>query len=157
MNEKKIIRIDELDVGHPLRQDPFRAPDGYFDALPMQIQSRIQAQKPTPAFTLSWSWQRTVASLAGAGLVAVLVWVTLPQRQESLGQEALSSVSNEAILAYLDEQGIDANELADPASAKMSVAGDSTMFQYMNVKPDDIRRHIDEHQEVVDETIDLGS
>ncbi len=157
MNEKEIIRIDELDVGHPLRQDPFRAPDGYFDALPMQIQARVQAQKPASAFTLSWSWQRTVASLAGASLVVALVWVTLPQRQESLGKEALSSVSNEAILAYLDEQGIDANEMADQATIKVSAASDSTMFQYMNVKPDDIRRHVDEHQEIMDEMTNLGS
>ncbi len=157
MSEKKQIRIDELDVGHPLRQDPFRAPDGYFDALPMQIQARIQAPKPTPAFTMSWSWQRTAASLAGAGLVAALVWVTLPQRQESLGQEALSSVSNEAIVAYLDDQGIDANEFADQGQLKSSVASDTAMFQYMNVKPDDIRRHLDEHQEIIDETLDLGS
>src|SRR5438128_85467 len=101
MSDKNVIRLDELDADHPLRQDPFRAPDDYFNDLPMQIQARIQAQKPAPAFTMSWSWQRSVASLAGAGLVAALVWVTLPERQETLGQETLSSVSNEAIASYL--------------------------------------------------------
>lgn len=157
MNNRKVIRLDELDANHPLRKDPFRAPDGYFEDLPMQIQTRIQAQKPAPAFTMSWSWQRSVASLAGAGLVAALVWVTLPERQETLGQETLSSVSNEAIASYLEDEGIDANDLAEQGQPQTSFNSDTTMFQYMNVQPADIRRHIDENEETMNETLDLGS
>lgn len=157
MSDKKVIRIDELDAGHPLRQDPFRAPDGYFNDLPMQIQARIQAQKPAPAFTVSWSWQRSVTSLAGVGLVAALVFVTLPERQETLGQETLSSVSDEAIASYLEDQGIDANELADQSQVQTSFTSDSTMFQYLDVQPADIRQHIDENRETMTETLDLGS
>ncbi|MBC8155288.1 MAG: hypothetical protein H7Z72_20550 [Bacteroidetes bacterium] len=157
MSDKKVIRIDELDAGHPLRQDPFRAPEGYFNDLPMQIQARIQAQQPAPAFTMSWSWQRSVASLAGVGLVAALVWVTLPERQETLGQETLSSVSNEAIASYLEDQGIDADELASQGQPQMSFASDTTMFQYLNVQPADIQLYIDENQETMDETLELGS
>ncbi len=157
MNPKNMIRLDELDPGHPLRQDPFRAPDGYFDDLPMQIQARVQANKPHPTFTMSWSWQRSVASLAGATLVAALVWVTLPERQGRLEQEALSSVSNEAIASYLDEQGIDANELAEQSQVQTSFSSDSTLFQYLNVQPADIRQHIDENQESVNATLNIGS
>ena len=155
MNPKNMIRLDELDPGHPLRQDPFRAPDGYFEDLPMQIQARIQTRKP--AFTLSWSWQRSVASLAGAGLVAALVWVTLPERQETLGREALSSVSNEAIASYLDDQGIDANELAEQSQIKTALSSDTIMFQYMNVHPADIQQHIDEHQEIMNDILNADS
>lgn len=157
MNSKNVIRLDELDASHPLRQDPFSAPDGYFDTLPMQIQARVQAPKPASAFTMSWSWQRSVASLAGATLVAALVWVTLPERQETLGKETLSSVSNEAIASYLDEQGIDANELAEQSQLQSSFGSDSTMLQYLNVKPDDIRQHVNEHPETMSETLDIGS
>lgn len=123
----------------------------------MQIQTRIQAPKPASAFTLSWSWQRSVASLAGATLVAALVWVTLPERQETLGKETLSSVSNEAISSYLDEQGIDANELAEQGQIQTSFGSDSTLLYYLNVKPDDIRQHIDEHPETMGETLNTGS
>ena len=150
-----MIRLDELEANHPLRQDPFRAPDGYFEDLPMQIQARVQTRKP--AFTLSWSWQRSVASLAGAGLVAALVWVTLPERQESLGKEALSNVSNEAIASYLEDQGIDANELADQGQLQTSFGSDTTLFQYLNVRPADIQRHIDENEEMMGQTLNLGS
>lgn len=157
MNDKKMIRLDELQTSDPLRQSPFSAPDGYFDDLPMQIQARIQATKPAPVFTMSWSWQRSVVSLVGATLVAVLVWVTLPERQETLGQEMLSSVSNEAIASYLEDQGVDANELMGQSQLQPAITSDSTMFKYMNVRPEDIQQHVEDHPGIINETLNLGS
>ncbi|MFD2573050.1 hypothetical protein ACFSUS_20580 [Spirosoma soli] len=143
MNENNYFRLDELPPEHPLRQEPFSVPDGYFDALPSRVQARV-TRKPKPAFSISWSWQRTVASLAGASLIAVLIWQTLPQRQESLGNEALSGVSNEVIAAYLDDQGIDPYELADTQQIHSSLGNDTTAIQYLNVQPADIQQLIDE-------------
>lgn len=85
-----------------------------------------------------------MTSLAGAGLIAVLVWQTLPQRQESLGNEALTGVSDDVIAAYLDDQGIDANELADSQQLHSSLGNDTTAIQYLNVQPADIQTLIDE-------------
>jgi hypothetical protein len=143
MNEKNPFRLDELPPEHPLRQQPFTAPDGYFDQLPSRVQARV-TRRPKPAFSISWSWQRTAASLAGASLIAVLVWQTLPQRQESLGSEALTGVSDDVIAAYLDDQGIDAHELADSQQLHQSLGSDTTAIQYLNVRPADIQTLIDE-------------
>lgn len=143
MNDKNPFRLDELPPEHPLRQQPFTVPDGYFDQLPSRVQARV-ARRAKPAFSISWSWQRTVASLVGASLIAVLVWQTLPQRQESLGGEPLTGVSNEVIAAYLDDQGVDANELADSQQLRSSFGNDSTAIQYLNVQPADIQMIIDE-------------
>ncbi len=149
------IRLDELPIDHPLREVPFMVPDGYFDSLPGRIQARVTATRPEPAFRISWSWQRTVASVAGLSLIAVLVWQTLPQRQESLGAGALSGVSADAIAAYLDEQGVNPADLTDPVLMQKSLGADSTTIQFLNVNPTEIRQHID--REALSETLDLGS
>lgn len=143
MNDNNPFRLDELPPEHPLRQQPFSVPDGYFDQLPSRVQARV-TRRHKPAFSVSWSWQRTAASLAGASLIAVLVWQTLPQRQESLGREALTGVSDDVIAAYLDDQGMDANELADSQQLHSSLGSDTTAIQYLNVKPADIQTLIDE-------------
>lgn len=153
MNDKNAFRLDELPPEHPMRQLPFTTPDGYFDNLPSRIQARA-IRKPKPAFNISWSWQRTAASLAGASLIAVLVWQTLPQRQESLGSEALAGVSSEVITAYLDDQGINPYEMADNQQINSSFGNDTSAIQFLNVKPVDIQRHIDEQNAVESLTLD---
>lgn len=147
MSDKKYIRIEELGKEHPLQQQPFTVPEGYFDTLPSRVQARIV--KPKPAFTISWSWQRTVASLAGASLLAILVWNTLPQRQESLGEEVLSGVSDDAIKMYLEEQGVSTYDLADNAAVQASFSNGASMLEYLDVKPEQIRKQI-ETQAVAD-------
>lgn len=154
MNEDNNFRLDELPPEHPMRQLPFAAPDGYFDTLPSRVQARVM-HKPKPAFSISWSWQRTTASLVGASLIALLVWQTLPQRQESLPSEALAGVSNDVITAYLDEQGINADELADSQQLHSSLGNDTTAIQYLNVQPADIQQHIKD--EVLSDNPNVGS
>jgi hypothetical protein len=154
MDTNNSFRLDELPPEHPLRQQPFTVPDEYFDQLPSRVQARV-TRRSKPAFSISWSWQRTVTSLAGASLIAILVWQTLPQRQESLGREALTGVSDDVIAAYLDDQGIDANELADSQQLHSSLGNDTTAIQYLNVKPADIQTLIDE--QTVLELQNLGS
>ena len=148
------MQLDDLSPDHPARQIPFTAPDGYFDALPTRIQTRV-ADVHKPAFIISWSWQRTVASLAGASLVAALIYVTLPQRQESLGTEALAGVSKTDIVAYLDDQGLITGELADQEAIQTAFPQDSTMIQYLDVKPGTIQQVIDEQN--ADDLLNTGS
>ena len=158
MNSKQPIRLDELDAGHPLRQHPFEAvgagvPDGYFDTLASRVQARVA--KPQAASPLiSWSWGRTVVSLAGAGLVATLVWFTWPERQGSIGRETLSGVSDAAIVAYLDEQGLNPDELNTAQTAAAS--DNSSSLQYLDINSDAIRQHL-ENQDISDELTHTGS
>lgn len=146
MNEKQYIRLDELDAEHRLRQHPFEAtnagvPDGYFDSLPSIIQDRVV--KKQHGWSVSWSWQRSVASLAGAGLVAALVWITWPARQDSLGQESLAQVSNAAITSYLEEQGISTAELAEYEPVQRSFGDETTIHELEELSPDEIRAIVD--------------
>lgn len=150
---KNPIRLDDLAQDHPLRQVPFAAPDHYFDDLPSRVQARL-TRPPKSAFSISWSWQRTAASLAGAGLIAVLVWQTLPERQESLGSEALSGVNRAAIAAYLDDQGVNAYELADGDQLRQSLTNDTTVVKYLDVRPEDIRKQLDEQNVVENLSLD---
>ena len=143
MNRKNEFRLDELPPEHPLRQMPFAAPDGYFDTLPSRVQARV-AHKARPAFSLNWSWQRTAASLAGVSLIALLVWQTLPQRQESLGNSALDGVSDEVIAAYLDEQGVNPYQFIDSKQIHSLMGNDTTAIEDLNVMPLDIRHHVEE-------------
>jgi hypothetical protein len=154
MKTNHLIQLDDLSPDHPARHVPFTAPDGYFDALPTRIQTRV-AEAHKPAFTISWSWQRTVASLAGASLVAALIYVTLPQRQESLGTEALAGVSNTDIVAYLDDQGLITGELADQEAIQAAFPQDSTMIQYLDVKPGAVQQVLDEQN--TDDLLNIGS
>lgn len=146
MNEKQYIRLDELDVGHSLRQHPFEGvnagvPEGYFDSLPSIIQDR--AVKKQHGWTVSWSWQRSMASLAGASLVAVLVWVTWPARQDSLGQESLATVNEAAITAYLEEQGVSTADLAEYEPLQKTFGDKATIHELQEVNPDEIRNSVD--------------
>ena len=152
MNTKPPFRLDELDAEHPLRQHPFEAtgrsvPDQYFDTLASRVQARIVDQRKHEEVhagpLVSWSWGRTVASLVGAGLVATLVYVTWPQRQETIGRESLSGVSDAAIVAYLDEQGLNPDDVATTPAADASVLDDSTTIKYLDLKPDAIRQYLD--------------
>ncbi len=154
MNEKNYIRLDELPPEHPLRQQPFSVPEGYFDALPAQIQARA-LHKPKSGFSISWSWQRTAATLAGASLIAVLVWQTLPERQESLPGEALAGVNDVTITTYLEEQGVDPDQLLEEKQLHSSLNDETDGIDYLNVKPADIKRHIDE--QTMPETLNMGS
>ncbi len=163
MNSKQPIRLDDLEAGHPLRQHPFEAanagvPPGYFDGLASRVQARVAVANPAPAENplISWSWGRTVATLASAGLVATLVWVSWPQRQNSIGRENLSGVSHTAILAYLDEQGVNPTDLNPTQQTNLTATGDSTTIQFLDLTPASIRQHLDT-QDLTDELTNIGS
>ena len=141
MEPKKPIRLDELDQQNPLRQLPFTTPDGYFDTLPTRIQA--ETARRSHRFTISWSWQRSVSTLAGAGLVAALVWFTYPQKQESLEPELLSKVSPESVLEYLQDQDIYLEDYSDMIKTH-EMPNDSTLIHELHVSPESIQQMIEE-------------
>jgi hypothetical protein len=154
MKTNDLIYLDDLSPDHPTRQVPFSAPPGYFDTLPTRLQTRV-ANAHKPIFSISWSWQRSVAALAGASLVAVLVYVTLPQRQESLGNEALAGVTNSDIVAYLQEQSLTTSDLAEQEAIQSAFPKDSTLLHYLDVKPADVQQRLDEQD--TNELLNIGS
>lgn len=132
--DKKRIRLDDLK-----RETPFSVPEGYFDKLPQLIQARIPAE-PVRKPLVSWSWQRSVGLAAASALILVLVWVTVPERQGSLGQEPLSGISNASIISYLEEQDISYYDLSEHKVVQKAFESDSTVLNYLDGLEDDILR-----------------
>ncbi|SEI70874.1 hypothetical protein SAMN05216327_103363 [Dyadobacter sp. SG02] len=132
--DKKRIRLDDLK-----RETPFSVPEGYFDKLPQMIQSRIPAE-PVRKPLVSWSWQRSVGLAAASALILVLVWVTVPERQGSLGQEPLSGISNASIISYLEDQDISYYDLSEHKVVQKAFESDSTVLNYLDGLEDDILR-----------------
>lgn len=136
--EKKRINLEDLP-----RTNPFSVPENYFDELPQRVQARVTKPAPVPAFTISWSWQRTVAAVAGAGLVVALIFQTLPRKQGALGTEVLSTVENAAIVDYLNAQNLtpfDLQESLDKTAALPS--GAAAGVEQLNVSDHDILEHL---------------
>lgn len=137
--DKKRIRLDDIK-----RETPFNVPDGYFDKLPQQIQARIPAE-PVRKPVMGWSWQRSVGLVSAMALILVLVWVTVPERQGSLGQEPLSGVSNASIISYLEDQNISYYDLSEHKVVQKAFDTDSTVLFYLDGLDDDVlRQQIDE-------------
>lgn len=132
--DKKRIRLDDLK-----RETPFSVPEGYFDKLPQMIQARIPAE-PVRKPLVSWSWQRSVGLAAASALILVLVWVTVPERQGSLGQEPLSGISNASIISYLEDQDISYYDLSEHKVVQKAFESDSTVLNYLDGLEDDILR-----------------
>jgi hypothetical protein len=145
--DKKRIRLDDLK-----RETPFSVPEGYFDKLPQMIQSRIPAE-PVRKPLVSWSWQRSVGLAAASALILVLVWVTVPERQGSLGQEPLSGISNASIVTYLEDQDISYYDLSEHKVVQKAFESDSTVLNYLDGLEDDILRQQLEESMVVPEKI----
>jgi hypothetical protein len=142
MEPRKLIRLEELDPHDKLRELPFTVPEGYFDALPTQIQT--EAIRRSRRFTISWSWQRSLGTLAGAGLVAALVWVTYPKQQQSLGPDLLSEVSEQSVRDYLYDQDIYLEDYSDLVKTH-AMPNDSTLIHELHVSPEAIQQAIDEN------------
>lgn len=132
--DNKRIRLDDLK-----KEVPFSVPDGYFDKLPQIIQSRIPSE-PVRKPVFGWSWQRSLGLVSAMALILVLVWVTVPERQGSLGQEPLSGVSNASIISYLEDQDMSYYDLSEHKVVQKAFDTDSTVLYYLDGLDDDVLR-----------------
>ena len=87
----------------------YQVPDGYFDELPMRIQTRM---RPEPAGhgvlfpRLYWQWM--VSGVAAA----VMVWiVAIYTPMDDVPVDLLAEVSTEAIITYLQDSELTTDEL----------------------------------------------
>jgi hypothetical protein len=123
---------------------PFNVPDGYFDKLPSTIQARIPVGVEKKPFFL-FGWQRSLVATTAMSLLAFLVWITYPETQGSLGKSPLSGVSDDAIIAYLDQQDVSYYDLSDHKEVQGAFATDSTVMYYLDgVDIDFIEQQIDD-------------
>ena len=95
-------KLDDID-----KKEQFKVPDGYFEDLPMRIQKRIQVETPVSRS------KRTVWSLAmAASLLIIITYIFMIPDSNPSAEELLAEVSQEELIAYLDEAEFDEYELA---------------------------------------------
>lgn len=132
--DKKHIRLDDLK-----KETPFVVPDGYFENLPQIIQSKIPnktARRPL----IQWTWQRAAGLITAMSFILVMVWVTFPERQGSLGQEPLSKISDASIISYLEDQNISYYDLSEHQVVQKAFDTDSTVLNYLDGLDEDFLR-----------------
>ncbi|WP_149240210.1 hypothetical protein [Dyadobacter sp. 32] len=134
------IRLDDLK-----KAPPFSVPEGYFEKLPQMIQSRIVSE-PARKPVVGWAWQRSLALISAAALIFVLVWVTVPERQGSLGQGPLSDISDASIVDYLEDENISYYDLSEHKVIQKAFETDSTVLNYLdNLDEEFLRQQIQEN------------
>ncbi|MEQ9403696.1 MAG: hypothetical protein RIM99_08940 [Cyclobacteriaceae bacterium] len=98
----KSFKIEDTDKG----KQPFSVPDGYFEKLPMQIQSRIEAEKK-PVLLKMPALRVAFAAAAILTIVLTVVFIDQPRTPE----EMLAGISQEDLLAYIDLSGIEESDI----------------------------------------------
>lgn len=100
---------------HPKR-NPYKAPEGYFEQLPLRLQQRLEkndSRISLPWF-LKWQWQTAFLLLLTLGIG---LWMNLPTRQQALQTETiLASLPNEAIVSYFEDEQLGSVSMAEIAS-----------------------------------------
>jgi hypothetical protein len=82
------------------KQEIFTVPEGYFDALPVVIQTRVTSPSRRREFWPSFSWK--VALPAMMVVAAGIFWLTGPAEPVD-AESILASVETSDLVAYLNE------------------------------------------------------
>jgi hypothetical protein len=131
------------------RHNIFQTPEGYFDQLPSRIQARTQ-RATARAPLVGWSWRRTWLGLGAAGLVAALVYLSVPVRQDTIGPETLGPVGTSDIVGYLSDRNLTTHDVrffittgTDEQRAEDWKAADTlSPVQQLKITEEDIRQHL---------------
>jgi len=96
------------------KKDLFQAPEGYFDLLPVIIQSRVtESAKKT-----RWSWYFQVSLKYAIPMiltgVAALFYFNKPEEQSA--EALLSSIDSLQLVAYLEDSDVTSDDLIDTVS-----------------------------------------
>lgn len=89
------------------KQHPFKVPEGYFESLTDSIQSRmIERQKRSFYFIPLIKWALVPA------FIFIIGFIYLIPTSNSPNPDLLAEVSNDAILIYLENSGLEEVEIA---------------------------------------------
>ncbi|MEP0367609.1 MAG: hypothetical protein ABJN36_07310 [Cyclobacteriaceae bacterium] len=98
------MKLDDIDKKHP-----FQVPDGFFDELTTDIQSRVSSDEKRPFFRTAAKWSLLPA--LALSLVLGFWFFQVEKPTVSQSEILLAQVSEDAILTYLDETDISVAEL----------------------------------------------
>lgn len=102
---KKKIDLESLE-----RKSIHQVPDGYFEELPLKIQTRINEPKRLvspvfiPKMQLVWSMTAAIAIL-------LIGWLFYPQSNYPTTEDLLASIDSEDLIDYLYEEDISTDEI----------------------------------------------
>lgn len=102
------INLDDIN-----KNEPFKAPEGYFDSLADRIMDRIEEEE-MPAkkhFSLAPWIKYSAAACIVLMVTAGIFFLNLPQ--DPTASELLAEVSDEAILEYLADADITTEEILE--------------------------------------------
>ena len=92
------------------KKEIFNVPDGYFDALPSKIQSRIDAGNPQreDSFVLRYKLQYVVPVLI---IFALGIFWFSNNKQPVDAESMIASIATEDLIAYLNESEVATDEV----------------------------------------------
>lgn len=95
-------KLDDID-----KKQSFKVPDGYFEELPLKIQTKIQPKKKHTQVTLP-SWKFALA----ASILVILVTYYVADQKPASAESLLAEIPQSELIAYLDNMELDMEDLA---------------------------------------------
>ncbi|MEM8895298.1 MAG: hypothetical protein AAGC88_12020 [Bacteroidota bacterium] len=100
--------MKKIDLNELKKEQPFKAPDGYFEELPGIIQNRaVHSGRKTQI------WELPVIKWAAvpAMIIAIAVFAVLPNNDDVDPDQLLAEVSTDELVAYLESTEVSTTEL----------------------------------------------
>ena len=101
----------KIDIESMNKSKIHQVPDGYFDELPLKIQTRINSQQEqaSPVFI---SRMQLTWSMTAALLIFLIGWIFYPQSiEQSNIDQILADIDSEYLIEYLQEEDITTDEI----------------------------------------------
>lgn len=137
------MKNENIDIENLRKENVFKVPENYFHELPMRIQAQTSG-KTRVVSLISWSKQRTWASIAACSIIGILGYFTLMPQQDSLGNESLAGVQNQEIENYLIQENINQSDVAEQIDhTKTLKFQDSELLDNLKVTDKEILQSID--------------
>jgi hypothetical protein len=137
------MKNEKIDIENLRKENIFKVPENYFNDLPMRIQAQTSGKtKVVPL--ISWSKQRTWASIAACSIIGILGYFTLMPQQDSLGNESLAGVQSQEIINYLIQENINQSDVAEQIdNSKTLKFQDSELLDNLKVTDKEILQSVD--------------
>ena len=137
------MKNEKIDIENLPKENIFKVPENYFNDLPMQIQAQTSGKRKVVPL-ISWSKQRTWASIAACSIIGILGYFTLMPQQDSLGNESLAGVQNQEIINYLIQENINQSDVAEQINnTKTLKFQDSELLDNLKVTDKEILQSVD--------------
>ncbi|MEP2023575.1 MAG: hypothetical protein ABJH98_07220 [Reichenbachiella sp.] len=101
---------NKIDIESFDRKNIHQVPDGYFDELPLKIQSRISEQQKAHS-PISISRMQIAWSMTAAIAIFFIGWILYPNNNNPSAEQLLASIDSQDLIEYLYEEDISTDEI----------------------------------------------